>query len=59
MAARQLDCLIFFCLLKLNMLSFFFVASFAQVKPAVIVDKIIELALDLVVPGRGNGDSSW
>jgi hypothetical protein len=30
-----------------------------QVKPAVIVDKAIELFLDVVVPGRGAGVSNW
>ena len=30
-----------------------------QVKPAVIVDKVIELFLDLVVPGRGAGETNW
>ena len=28
-------------------------------KPAAIVDKIIEIALDLVVPGRGAGETNW
>lgn len=28
-------------------------------KPAVVVDKIIEIALDLLVPGRGAGESNW
>lgn len=30
-----------------------------QVKPAQIVDKIIGFWLDLTVPGRGAGESSW
>lgn len=30
-----------------------------QVKPAKIVDKIIELFLDIVTPGRGAGETSW
>eukprot|EP00429_Kryptoperidinium_foliaceum_P068059 CAMPEP_0176063044 /NCGR_PEP_ID=MMETSP0120_2-20121206/31440_1 /TAXON_ID=160619 /ORGANISM="Kryptoperidinium foliaceum, Strain CCMP 1326" /LENGTH=114 /DNA_ID=CAMNT_0017396613 /DNA_START=149 /DNA_END=493 /DNA_ORIENTATION=+ len=30
-----------------------------KVKPAAIVDKAIELFLDVVVPGRGAGEGSW
>ncbi|KAL7539787.1 hypothetical protein ACHAXR_009608 [Thalassiosira sp. AJA248-18] len=28
-------------------------------KPAVIVDKIVEAVVDVVVPGRGAGESNW
>lgn len=30
-----------------------------RVKPAQIVDKAIEIVLDLFTPGRGAGESSW
>ena len=30
-----------------------------KVKPAAIVDKVIEFFLDVVVPGRGAGESTW
>lgn len=30
-----------------------------KVKPAVIVDKCIEFVLDLMIPGRGAGESNW
>lgn len=30
-----------------------------KVKPAVIVDKIVEAAVDILVPGRGAGESNW
>jgi hypothetical protein len=30
-----------------------------QIKPAVVVDKLIALAVDVIVPGRGAGESNW
>lgn len=30
-----------------------------KIKPSQIVDKAIEIFLDLVVPGRGAGESNW
>lgn len=30
-----------------------------QVKPAAMVDKAIQLFLDIVVPGRGAGENQW
>ncbi len=38
------------------LVSVFFVA---KIKPAVIVDKIIEAAVDILVPGRGAGEGNW
>eukprot|EP01082_Thalassiosira_pseudonana_P006280 g5898.t1 g5898 contig20:391643-392433(-) len=35
-----------------------FIYSFNKVKPAVIVDKLIEIAVDIIVPGRGAGESN-
>jgi len=36
-----------------------FVFAFNKVKPAAIVDKIVEIALDILVPGKGAGESNW
>jgi hypothetical protein len=36
-----------------------FSKSSYQIKPAVIVDKIIEAAVDVLVPGRGAGEGNW
>jgi hypothetical protein len=30
-----------------------------QVKPAQIVDKLVEIAVDILVPGRGAGEGNW
>ena len=30
-----------------------------QIKPAVIVDKLIEAVVDVLVPGKGAGESNW
>ena len=30
-----------------------------QVKPAAIVDTIVEAVVDILVPGRGAGESNW
>ena len=30
-----------------------------QVKPAQIVDKMIEVAVDILVPGKGAGEGNW
>ena len=30
-----------------------------QIKPAILVDKLIEIAVDVIVPGRGIGESNW
>jgi len=30
-----------------------------KIKPAAIVDKIVEAAIDVLVPGRGAGESNW
>jgi hypothetical protein len=30
-----------------------------KVKPAAIVDKVVEIFLDIVVPGRGAGENNW
>jgi len=34
-------------------------SSFKQVKPAAIVDTIVEAVVDILVPGRGAGESNW
>ena len=31
----------------------------SQVKPAQVVDKIVEIAVDILVPGRGAGEGNW
>ncbi|KAL7441331.1 hypothetical protein ACHAXH_005789 [Discostella pseudostelligera] len=36
-----------------------FIYAFNKIKPAVIVDKIIEAAVDVLVPGRGAGEGNW
>jgi len=36
-----------------------FIYAFNKIQPAVIVDKIIEAAVDILVPGRGAGESNW
>mmetsp|Transcript_50248 Transcript_50248/g.151274 ORF Transcript_50248/g.151274 Transcript_50248/m.151274 type:complete len:116 (+) Transcript_50248:86-433(+) len=36
-----------------------FLYAFNQVKPAVIIDKVIDFALDILVPGKRVGDSNW
>eukprot|EP00956_Cyclotella_meneghiniana_P015658 scaffold24111_cov87-Cyclotella_meneghiniana.AAC.2 len=35
------------------------VRCFASVKPAQVVDKIVEIAVDILVPGRGAGEGNW
>lgn len=30
-----------------------------QVKPAAIVDKLVEIAIDFLLPGKGAGESNW
>jgi len=36
-----------------------FVYTVQSVRPAAIVDKIIEVWVDLIVPGRGMGERTW
>ena len=36
-----------------------FIYAFNKIKPAIVVDKIIEAVVDVVVPGRGAGESTW
>jgi len=36
-----------------------FVYAFNKVKPSAIIDKLIEITLDVLVPGRGAGGSNW
>eukprot|EP00541_Cyclophora_tenuis_P018537 CAMPEP_0116573602 /NCGR_PEP_ID=MMETSP0397-20121206/18883_1 /TAXON_ID=216820 /ORGANISM="Cyclophora tenuis, Strain ECT3854" /LENGTH=122 /DNA_ID=CAMNT_0004102181 /DNA_START=43 /DNA_END=411 /DNA_ORIENTATION=- len=36
-----------------------FLYTFYKVRPAVIVDKCIEIIIDVIVPGRGVGESHW
>ncbi|KAL7550869.1 hypothetical protein ACHAWF_014075 [Thalassiosira exigua] len=36
-----------------------FVYAFNKVRPATFVDKIIQSAVDVLVPGRGAGESNW
>lgn len=33
--------------------------SWKKIKPAVIVDKLIEALVDVIVPGKGAGESNW
>ncbi len=33
--------------------------SCLKIKPAVIVDKLIEAVVDVLVPGKGAGESNW
>ena len=32
---------------------------FSQIQPAVVVDKLVHFAVDIIVPGRGMGESNW
>ncbi|KAL7517017.1 hypothetical protein ACHAWX_001976 [Stephanocyclus meneghinianus] len=36
-----------------------FIYAFNKVKPAQIVDKLVEIAVDIMVPGRGAGEGNW
>mmetsp|Transcript_30867 Transcript_30867/g.55934 ORF Transcript_30867/g.55934 Transcript_30867/m.55934 type:complete len:117 (+) Transcript_30867:90-440(+) len=36
-----------------------FIYAFNKIKPAVIVDTIVEAVIDVLVPGRGAGESNW
>eukprot|EP00985_Skeletonema_marinoi_P031120 scaffold36298_cov146-Skeletonema_marinoi.AAC.1 len=36
-----------------------FIYAFNKIKPAVIVDKLIEAVVDVLVPGKGAGESNW
>ncbi|KAL7464365.1 hypothetical protein ACHAXS_004695 [Conticribra weissflogii] len=36
-----------------------FIYAFNKIKPALIVDKIVAVAIDVLVPGRGAGESNW
>mmetsp|Transcript_4416 Transcript_4416/g.9547 ORF Transcript_4416/g.9547 Transcript_4416/m.9547 type:complete len:117 (+) Transcript_4416:92-442(+) len=36
-----------------------FIYAFNKIKPAVVVDKIVETVVDILVPGRGAGESNW
>jgi len=36
-----------------------FIYAFNKIKPAVIVDKLIEALVDVIVPGKGAGESNW
>mmetsp|Transcript_25107 Transcript_25107/g.36886 ORF Transcript_25107/g.36886 Transcript_25107/m.36886 type:complete len:116 (+) Transcript_25107:177-524(+) len=36
-----------------------FAYAFQQVRPAVVMDKLIELAVDILTPGKGTGQSNW
>ncbi|CAJ1953380.1 unnamed protein product [Cylindrotheca closterium] len=41
----------------ISQVSFWYTVN--KVKPAQVVDKVIELFLDIVTPGRGAGENSW
>ncbi|GKY98195.1 hypothetical protein MPSEU_000777300 [Mayamaea pseudoterrestris] len=41
----------------LGQISFWFTVK--EIKPAQVVDKVIEIWLDLVTPGRGAGERNW
>mmetsp|Transcript_1895 Transcript_1895/g.2725 ORF Transcript_1895/g.2725 Transcript_1895/m.2725 type:complete len:116 (+) Transcript_1895:39-386(+) len=36
-----------------------FAWAFNKIKPAQVVDKLIEILVKVVTPGRGTGESSW
>mmetsp|Transcript_5447 Transcript_5447/g.6376 ORF Transcript_5447/g.6376 Transcript_5447/m.6376 type:complete len:110 (-) Transcript_5447:291-620(-) len=36
-----------------------FMWAFNKVRPSEVVDKIVDFALDIIVPGRGTGGKSW
>mmetsp|Transcript_15526 Transcript_15526/g.24134 ORF Transcript_15526/g.24134 Transcript_15526/m.24134 type:complete len:119 (-) Transcript_15526:314-670(-) len=36
-----------------------FAFAFQKVEPAKVVDKIIEIVVDVLTPGRGAGESNW
>lgn len=36
-----------------------FIYAFNKIKPASVVDKIVEAIVDTIVPGRGLGESNW
>jgi len=36
-----------------------FIWAFKKIRPAEVVDKIIDICLDVLVPGRGTGENNW
>lgn len=36
-----------------------FAAAFHEVKPGKVVDKVIDMVLDILIPGKGVGQGNW
>lgn len=47
------------CFLPLTAYTSSALFSWKKIKPAVIVDKLIEAVVDVLVPGKGAGESNW